>query len=75
MVSNICAYPDVAIDPIGPFGNCDGQDDVILMATITGDDGTGTYSWSGPGVSSTVFNPAGLPVGLTTINLSVTLCE
>ncbi|MCO6464895.1 MAG: lamin tail domain-containing protein, partial [Saprospiraceae bacterium] len=71
-ISNKCAYPDVAIDITGPIENCLNSDDIPLTATISGDDGSGTYVWSGTGVTGNVFNPSGLPVGSITISLSYT---
>ncbi|HRO07218.1 MAG TPA: GEVED domain-containing protein, partial [Saprospiraceae bacterium] len=72
-ISNKCAYPDVVINPMGPFDNCINKNDSYpLTATITGDDGTGTYVWSGTGVSGSNFNYSGLPAGNININLSYT---
>ncbi|MCZ2102341.1 MAG: GEVED domain-containing protein, partial [Chitinophagales bacterium] len=72
-IGNKCAYPDVAIDPIGPFTNCINiNDDYPLTATITGDNGSGTYAWSGTGVTGSNFNPSGVPAGKYAIDLIYT---
>jgi hypothetical protein len=62
-IGNKCAYPDVTIDPFGPVANCINSPDFPLTATVVGDDGSGTYVWSGTGVNGTNFNPAGLSPG------------
>ncbi|HLO53602.1 MAG TPA: zinc-dependent metalloprotease family protein, partial [Saprospiraceae bacterium] len=69
-IGNKCAYPNVAVNNIGPFTDCDGQPNVPLTAVITGDNGTGTYTWSGTGVTSSNFNPSGLIPGIIVVNLA-----
>jgi hypothetical protein len=69
-IGNKCAYPNVAVNNIGPFTDCDGQANVPLTAIVSGDNGTGTYTWSGTGVTSSNFNPSGLIPGIIVVNLS-----
>ncbi|MBK9582524.1 MAG: hypothetical protein IPO48_11650 [Saprospiraceae bacterium] len=71
-ISNICAYPNVAVNPIGPFTDCDGQAAVPLTATIVGDNGSGTYAWSGTGIAGSTFNPSGLDPGIVVVSLNYT---
>jgi hypothetical protein len=67
-IGNKCAYPNVAIDPLGPL--CNNGNPVALTAVITGDDGSGGYAWSGTGVSGSSFDPFNLPANSYTITLN-----
>ncbi|MBK6566016.1 MAG: T9SS type A sorting domain-containing protein [Saprospiraceae bacterium] len=67
-IGNKCAYPNVAIDPIGPL--CNNGNPVALTAVITGDDGSGGYTWSGTGVSGSSFDPFNLAANNYTITLN-----
>ena len=69
-IGNKCAYPNVTINNIGPFFNCQGQPNVPLTANITGDNGSGSYSWSGAGVTGSYFNPSNLPPGNVVVSLN-----
>ncbi|MBL0025272.1 MAG: hypothetical protein IPO98_09820 [Saprospiraceae bacterium] len=70
-IGNKCAYPNVDITAIGPFTNQAGQVNVTLTATITSatTPANGMFTWSGTGVTGANFNPSGVPVGPTVINL------
>jgi hypothetical protein len=71
-IGNKCLYPNIAIDPLGPFFSQSGQVDEPLNAIITGVTmpDNGVFTWSGPGVTGNSFNPSGLMIGIADITLS-----
>ncbi|MBK9582837.1 MAG: hypothetical protein IPO48_13285 [Saprospiraceae bacterium] len=43
-----------------------------MTATIVGDNGSGTYAWSGTGIAGSTFNPSGLDPGIVVVSLNYT---
>ena len=53
--------PDVTLDITAIDPLCEDDDPVMLAATATGGDGTGTFTWSGTGVTGNTFDPSMVP--------------
>jgi gliding motility-associated-like protein len=66
-----CPPINVTIDPVPDICLAANTGTIQLVATQTGGSGTGTYTWSGPGVSATgLFDPAAANIGANTIMVS-----
>ena len=67
--SNCIAVP-INIDPIGPF--CDDGNNTPVMLSATAGDNTGTFNWTGPGVTGNMFDPDAAAVNPGIITIRVT---
>jgi gliding motility-associated-like protein len=65
--ARVCPTFTVAIDPLADQCLDGSAAPVELLATVTGGNGTGTLTWSGPGVSGTTFSPTTAGAGTHTI--------
>ncbi|WP_170110234.1 T9SS type B sorting domain-containing protein [Flavilitoribacter nigricans] len=60
-----CPEVTISIDPISPVCAGANPSPVSLTANISGGDGSGSLSWSGPGVSGSVWTPDASMAGQT----------
>lgn len=65
--ARVCPTFTVDIDPLSDQCLDGSSAPVELMATVTGGNGTGTLTWSGPGVTGTTFSPNAAGAGTHTI--------
>ena len=66
-IAQDCPEVTIEIDPIDDL--CEDGMPVSLSATAMGGDGSGTYTWTGPGVVGDTYDPSTVPPGTYTINV------
>ena len=68
-VASNCTPVPIDISPIGPF--CDDGNNALVTLSATAGDNTGTFTWSGPGVSGNTFDPDDAAINGGTITIRV----